>query len=117
MNSDEFEQITCKILRKNGYWALNIPKNKSGAQPFDVIAIKRNWIYAIDCKVCGTARFALSRVEDNQWLAMEDIRKRADGFAMPCFWCYCEKTGRINIVTFETVKQAQMRGLSSIKLS
>lgn len=77
MTGNEFEKYFCQILRANGYWTLNIPKNVYGAQPFDVIAMRGDSVLAIDCKVCsGQARFPLSRIEDNQWTAFEDIYDR-----------------------------------------
>lgn len=80
MTGNEFEKYFCSLLQEKGYWALNIPKNSSGAQPFDVIAIKRDdieWkVMAIDCKVCSRGIFQLSRVEDNQWLAFETFSRK-----------------------------------------
>lgn len=83
MTGQEFEQWACQWFRNRGYWALNIPKNKFGAQPFDVLAIRGSDIWAVDCKVCSKSRFPLSRVEDNQWLAfdlMQEITNAICGF-------------------------------------
>lgn len=77
MTGSEFENIVCKILRAEGDWVLRIPRNEKGAQPFDILSIRRPTALAIDCKVCEANRFPLSRVEDNQWLAFEDFEKRA----------------------------------------
>lgn len=77
MTGNEFEKDFCEILWKLGYWALNIPKNQSGAQPFDVIAMQGDTALAIDCKVCSiNQRFPLSRIEDNQWTAMKVVHDR-----------------------------------------
>ena len=77
MTGTEFQSVFCKMLRENGYWALDIPKNKFNAQPFDVIALKGAKVYAVDCKVCLQPRLPLSRIEDNQWIALNDIKDRA----------------------------------------
>ena len=73
VTGNEFEGAFCELLKSIGYWALNIPKNKSGAQPFDVIALKGSSVLAIDCKVCQGKRFPIDRIEDNQWLAFQTV--------------------------------------------
>lgn len=78
MNWLDFENYTCRMMSESGYWALRIPKNESGAQPFDVIAIKGNNVVAFDCKVCSTRRFPMRRIEDNQWLSFEQMQKKTD---------------------------------------
>lgn len=81
MKGAEFESLLCSILKDHGYWALNIPKNQSGAQPFDVVALRNKHICGIDCKVCSdkTGYFSFSRIEDNQWLAFEMFNARVTG--------------------------------------
>lgn len=73
MTGTKFEQEFCEILNKCGWWALRIPRNESGAQPFDVIAVNEHYVECYDCKVVSSenGRFPLSRIEDNQWLAFE----------------------------------------------
>lgn len=66
---NKFEQEFCNLLSKNGYWAHFIEPNKSGGQPFDVIAGKNGKIFAYDCKTNKGNRFRLSRIEDNQELS------------------------------------------------
>ena len=65
-----FEEEFCEILSQNGFWAHNMTQNKAG-QPADVIAVRFNTPYLIDCKVCEKDRFPLSRIEPNQEAAME----------------------------------------------
>ncbi|MBO5309686.1 MAG: Holliday junction resolvase RecU [Clostridia bacterium] len=64
-----FEREFCKILKEKGYWAHFIEPNKTGGQPFDIIACKNGSVIAFDCKTNKGDRFALSRIEDNQELA------------------------------------------------
>lgn len=71
MTGAEFERYVVDLFQKNGFWALRIPKNERGAQPFDILAIRGNEVYAVDCKVCQRKSFPLSRIEDNQWMAMD----------------------------------------------
>ena len=67
---NDFEQEVCEILSKHGFWTHNMAMNKSG-QPADIIAVKNKTAYLIDAKVCSSRGFALSRMEENQDLAME----------------------------------------------
>jgi Holliday junction resolvase len=67
---NSFESELCEILSTYGFWCHNLAQNSAG-QPADVIAVRNHEAYLIDCKVCSTDKgFALSRVEDNQDLAM-----------------------------------------------
>lgn len=75
---NDFEEQLCEILFNNGFWVHNLAQNKSG-QPADIIAVKRNRAYLIDCKVCSNGRFSLARVEPNQDLSMEMWRDCGNG--------------------------------------
>ena len=66
---NSFEQDFCETLAFHGFWAHNLAQNQAG-QPADVIAVKNKKAYLIDCKVCSGKSFPLSRVEENQDLAM-----------------------------------------------
>ena len=65
-----FEQELCEILSSHGYWVHFFGANNSG-QPADIIAVRNRVAYLIDAKVCSDNKFPLSRVEENQDLAME----------------------------------------------
>lgn len=67
---NEFEQELCEILASHGFWTHNMAMNKAG-QPADIIAVRNKIAYLIDAKVCSSRGFALSRMEENQELAME----------------------------------------------
>lgn len=67
----EFENEMVEILSKDGWWAHFISPNASGAQPFDIIAVKAGHALAIDCKTCERNTFTIDRLEDNQILAFE----------------------------------------------
>lgn len=66
---NHFEGELCELLAENGFWAHNLAQNQAG-QPADVIAVKNDVAILIDCKVCSNDRFSLSRIEDNQEMAM-----------------------------------------------
>lgn len=75
---NDFETAFCQTLFENGYWCHNLAQNQSG-QPADVIAVKNGNAHLIDCKVCSNRGFTLSRVEENQVLAMELWRECGNG--------------------------------------
>lgn len=66
---NSFESELADRLYEYGYWVHLLNANKSG-QPADVIAVKNRHAYLIDCKVCSDNKFVLSRIEENQDLAM-----------------------------------------------
>ena len=66
---NSFEQELCEKLSEYGFWATNLAMTKAG-QPADVIAVRNKIAHLIDAKVCSSKGFALSRVEENQDLAM-----------------------------------------------
>ena len=82
----KFEQLFCNWLAENGWWAHFLAPNTSGAQPFDVIAIRGNQVYAIDCKTCESDRFSFDRIQENQYLAFKSIMWKSSnvqcGFAI-----------------------------------
>jgi len=66
-----FENKMCEILANKGFWVHFITPDRTGAQPFDIIAVKKGRAYAIDCKTCENHIFSISRLEVNQMLAFE----------------------------------------------
>lgn len=75
---NDFEQELCEILSEYGFWVHCLNMNKAG-QPADIIAVKNKIAYLIDAKVCSKRGFALSRVEENQDLAMSLWSERGNG--------------------------------------
>jgi len=75
---NNFEQELCERLSEYGFWTHNLAMNKSG-QPADIIAVRNKVAYLIDAKVCSSRGFALSRVEENQDLAMDLWNNKGNG--------------------------------------
>ena len=75
---NDFEQELCERLSEYGFWVHSLAMNKAG-QPADIIAVKDRKAYLIDAKVCSSRGFALSRVEENQELAMTLWYERGNG--------------------------------------
>lgn len=75
-NGNCFEREMAKMLSDKGCWVHIIRDNENG-QPFDLIAVRRSTTTAIDCKLCLSDSFKLSRIEDNQRLAFEKFNRCA----------------------------------------
>lgn len=64
---NQFEKEYAEILSKQGFWVTFItPKTTNGSQPCDLIAIKDNIAFLIDCKTSESKSFPLKRIEQNQ---------------------------------------------------
>lgn len=67
----KFEQEFVEILANEGFWAHFLAPSPTGAQPFDVIAMKDGCAYCFDCKTSVKPIFPIARLEDNQILAFD----------------------------------------------
>ena len=67
---NQIENDFCNYLFSKGFWVHRIAQNSFG-QPADVIAVKDEKAYLIDCKACTSSGFRFSRMESNQEQAME----------------------------------------------
>ena len=76
---NEFEVEMCDILAQIGYWVHFVVPDSRGAQPFDIIAVKDNKAYAIDCKTCVKDVISIDRLEENQILAFDMWMRRGNG--------------------------------------
>lgn len=110
---NQFEKAFLKYLSDNGWWAHFMIPNRAGSQPFDVIAIRNDKVYAIDCKTCATDRFAINRIESNQHFAFMEL-----------VWKTQAQCGLIVLhddemyyVPFELILEAEQKGEKSIKLT
>lgn len=97
-----FETEFCEILANNGFWAHNMAQNQAG-QPADVIAVRNRAAYLIDCKVCSSKGFVLTRVEDNQELAMRLWEEKGNGTG----WFAILMNDNIYIVSLSTLLNAR----------
>lgn len=74
----KFEKDFANFLSKKGYWVHFIEgASHTGAQPCDIIAIKKDFTELYDCKTLNnkSGLFPISRIEENQRLAYERIRE------------------------------------------
>lgn len=65
-----FERNFVKGLADSGFWVHRLAQTNVG-QPADVIAVRNGQAYLIDCKVCSSRGFRLTRIEPNQETAMK----------------------------------------------
>lgn len=92
----EFEREMVKLLTEHGYWVHFMSPDNSGAQPFDIIAVKNGIALAADCKTCEDHVFRLSRLEWNQMLAFD--RWIACGNSEPVI--FVKHEGRIYMIEY-----------------
>ena len=92
-----FEGELCEILFKHDFWAHNIAQNRDG-QPADVIAVRGDKAYLIDCKNCFHDRFHLSRIEFNQESSMELWE---DCGNTECYFALKDSLGKIYMAHFD----------------
>ena len=73
-----FEAELSEKLSEYGFWVHLLNANRAG-QPADILAVRNKEAHLIDAKVCSSKGFALSRVEENQELAMNLWNERGNG--------------------------------------
>ena len=112
MTGERFENLFCELLSKQNYWALKIPRDQRGAQPFDVIAVRGSEIWAVDCKVCATDRFPLSRIEDNQWLSFWQINKKTNAECGIVIYF----DGNVYYISYQQLLAMQKKGRASLNV-
>lgn len=102
-----FEKRVCDLLKTYGWWVHFLEPNHGGAQPFDIIAVKRGKAIAIDCKTCADSIFRISRLEDNQINAFELWLARGNNTP----YVIIEHDGAIYSIPYLTLKR-----MSAVKL-
>lgn len=111
---NKFEQVLCEKLSEYGFWSHCMAMNKAG-QPADIIAVKNHKAYLIDAKVCSNNTFPLSRVEENQDLAMDLWKERGNGIG----WFALKLGDEIYMVSHYVIKAytKKQKSLSANEIS
>ena len=106
----DFETELCNYLAEYGFWVHPMRQDNSG-QPADIIASRNKVSYLIDAKVCSDDKFPLSRVEENQDLAMELWNDCGNGIG----WFALKLRSQIYMISHYTMKayRNQQNSLSS----
>lgn len=89
---NKFEKDFIKYLANKRYW-VHFVENAAhtGSQPCDIIAIRHDFAELYDCKTLNNKNglFPLSRIEENQRLAFQKLRKCRNNetiFSLAILW-------------------------------
>lgn len=108
------EEIVVKKLEELGYWA-HIFAQKQNGQPFDIIACKNNKVIMGDVKSCLDGRFNFSRIEPNQYTAMELALMRGNNNV---FFFLVDSENNIKVIKYQTIKEFNTKSIThSVNLS
>lgn len=105
-----FETELCEKLARCGWWAHDMTQNAAG-QPADVIAVRINHAVLIDCKVCSTDKFPLSRIEPNQELAMGIWLEKGNQHA---YFAVKYPSGKVYMCHYDDIRWLKKQKVSSI---
>ena len=110
-SGNRFEQEFAEFLDWHGFWCHVLQQNKSG-QPADIIAVKGDYHCLIDCKEVSTkAGFVLSRVEENQRLAMKKFAERGGHIG---WFAVKFPDGDIRMISIVSVLFGEAQGIKAI---
>ena len=117
MTGREFEKYIVDWLNEKGFWVHRIAESNTGSPPFDIIALKKYGVFALDCKVISTKRpyFPFSRIEENQRRAFEKLYLRYAGNLLCGFVIYFE--GGVYLLDYQIVKKWMEEGKKGIPLT
>jgi len=99
-DGNHFEQELCERLSEKGFWATNLAQGRCG-QPADIVACIGDTPFLIDCKVCANDSFPISRIEDNQHMAMTLWEKTGNQNA---YFALKLSTGEIYMHHFDSLR-------------
>jgi Holliday junction resolvase len=105
----DFEREFCKLAAKEGFWAHMLTANANG-QPSDAIISKNGIPVLIDCKDCEHDVFPISRIEENQELAMKRWLETGNQHA---FFALNVRAGVV-MVHFNVIQALKKRGYMSL---
>ena len=108
---NEFEREFCEMLSKDGFWSHFMGGSKNG-QPADIIAVRNERSYLIDAKDCKNDRFVLSRIEDNQHMAMRKWELCGNNQGL-----FALNTSKgVYMLTYGMVQVLEMAGIKSLNI-
>lgn len=108
------EKIVANEFKRLGYWCHIFAQTKQG-QPFDLIAIKNNQVLMGDVKSCLKGRFDFSRIEPNQYTAMELALQKGN---TNIYFFLVDESDNIKVVKYQTIKEFSAKSIThSINLT
>lgn len=105
----KFEEELQELFGCNEFWCHLFQQNVRG-QPSDLIAAKRRRCLLIDAKDCKNDKFPFSRIEENQYYAMQRWIMIAE---FEAYFAFKLSDGRIKIAAFNKVKLDMLAGTKS----
>lgn len=96
-----------------GGWATLIPPTQLG-QPFDTVAVFKEYIIFADIKHCEKDRFNFSHIEDNQKMAMQVLSDVGNRNIKIGFMIYFEPIAQFRWLSFEEYRERKERNITSI---
>lgn len=88
-NGKKFEEELCNFFANRHYYVVYNNKGISGSQPFDILIIRDNVCFAIECKNLENKNgiFNIDRIEENQLLAYNRFLEcRNHNFILAILW-------------------------------
>lgn len=109
------ENHVAEELAKLGAWVGNFNKSNTGAQPFDQIAITKNFTWCYDVKHSMINRFDFRRIEDNQLLALSYIHNLDNANTIVGFGIVYE--GEIFFLSYHQYLQLKAESRKSVRIT
>lgn len=88
-NGKKFEQDLCNFFANKHYYVIYNEKSINQSQPFDILIMRDNIAFAIECKNLenNSGLFPLNRIEENQLLAFKRFSEcRNHNFILAILW-------------------------------
>lgn len=91
------EKHLAELLAGGGWFCAIIPRGAGGAQPFDIMAVKGGgFAIGVDAKRSQDGKFRCSRVEANQFTAMDKLEEAGSMGFFAVFLVKDPETGDLN---------------------
>ena len=119
INGNKGESSVLPIFKKHGYWCHNFAKSSSGAQPVDVVGLKKNTNWLVDVKYIRAedASFPISRIEPNQWACFDYARNFAGIENLGIVICSERNDLKPLFISYDKLLEMKEKGQKSIKIS
>lgn len=94
------EKALAELLAGGGWFCAIIPRGAGGAQPFDILAVKDGgFTIGLDAKRSQDGKFRCSRVEANQFTAMDKLEEVGSMGFFAVFLVKDPETGDLNEIS------------------
>lgn len=108
------EVFITKEFAKIDAFATILSAGITGQQPFDILAISKNYVYALDVKHCKGNYFPFTRVEENQKQALSYIDEKINNKVLITGFALVHK-GLPYFLSYQDYKQLDQEEVKSVK--